>query len=534
LSVVIATYNRPDSILALLGDLGGQQGLAPGAFEVIVVDDGSPQSVRERLACVPVPYPLRVIEQANAGPAAARHRGIEAARGPIIVIVDDDMRVPPGFLAAHRAAHAAGAELVQGAILPADGPMPLFERWHAAQIAAFAQEVTAGTLEHRGDHTTTGNVSLRRARYFDIGGFDPGLQHSEDRDLGIRLEAAGARIQFVPAATSVHYSDRTSLAGWMQRSFKYGVNDTLIARKHADDARLDTWAFLSDVNPVSRPFLILAVLAPSPAAVLAHVAMRTALIVDRLGLRRLGLAGTTFAYGLQYFRGVRAAEGSLRSAGRSFARYLGNRSRARLRAGRGAPLAAWLAFRDAVRTDHAVMTAGRTKYLGESSSRSWLVDHVTMIGAQLVFAIRVMRLLRDCGMRTLARVASRLIRHVYCAEIHWDAEIAPGMSIIHGNGLVISHAARLGEGCVLFHNVTLGVAMDPETGRIGAPVLGRNVHVGPGATIIGPIEVGEGSKVMAGAVLYRSVPPNSLVRPAPVEITRRGRTRPLDRGAAGL
>jgi serine O-acetyltransferase len=118
-------------------------------------------------------------------------------------------------------------------------------------------------------------------------------------------------------------------------------------------------------------------------------------------------------------------------------------------------------------------------------------------------------------------VASRLIRHLYGAEIHWNAEVADGVSIVHGNGLVLSHQARVGPGCILFHNVTLGVGLDPVTRESGAPTLGKDVHVGPGATLLGPIHVGDGTKVMAGAVLTHSVPPNSLVKPAPVEVSVR-------------
>jgi serine acetyltransferase len=69
------------------------------------------------------------------------------------------------------------------------------------------------------------------------------------------------------------------------------------------------------------------------------------------------------------------------------------------------------------------------------------------------------------------------------------------------------------------------MGIDPETGAMGAPTLERNVHVGPGATLIGPILVGEGTKIMAGSVLNRSVPPNSLVRPAPVDVVVRDRGR---------
>jgi len=79
---------------------------------------------------------------------------------------------------------------------------------------------------------------------------------------------------------------------------------------------------------------------------------------------------------------------------------------------------------------------------------------------------------------------------------------------------VLSHAAEVGEGCILFHNVTLGENVNMTTGRVGAPQLGRQVHVGPGTTLLGPIEVGDGSKIAAGVVLMRSVSPGSRVTPA--------------------
>jgi serine O-acetyltransferase len=111
----------------------------------------------------------------------------------------------------------------------------------------------------------------------------------------------------------------------------------------------------------------------------------------------------------------------------------------------------------------------------------------------------------------VARIASRIIRHLYGAEIHWDAELAPGVIVVHGNGLVISHAARVGVGCVLFQHVTLGESIHPDTRLVGAPTLEPGVHVGAGAVLVGPITIGQGTKIMANAVLVRSVPPHSLV-----------------------
>ena len=530
-SVVVATFNRPDGIVDLVRDLGAQEGFAAGAVEVIVVDDGSRVPVRPLLEAVEVGHPLRIVEQENAGQAAARHRGLLLARGEIVVIVDDDMRLHPGFLAAHRAAHAAGAEVVQGAIVPPAYRLPLFERWHAEQLLRFADEIRAGATTVRGAHLATGNVSLRRSRYFDIGGFDTALQRSEDRDLGIRLEEAGAQLAFSAEAKSVHNTDHASLRVWLGRSFNYGVYDTQIAAKHPEVEYVDPWRFLFGVSVISKPLLLLAALAPSVGKLLARTAMPIAFAANRVGLERVALAGTAFVYGIEYFRGVRAAAGSRRNTLRGLGRYLVKRSREKLRAGRGAPLAAYAGFRRAVAIDWEVMTVGRAKYLGETKPRGWIADLITKIGLQMIYAVRVMRLLRDAGFPVGAQIASRFIRHFYAAEIHWDAEIAPGTSIIHGNGLVVSHAARVREGCVLCHNVTLGMGIDPVTGEMGAPTLERNVHIGPGATILGPIVVGEGSKVMAGSVLDRSVEPNSLVRPPSAEIAAR---RPAKRRPAAV
>ena len=180
-----------------------------------------------------------------------------------------------------------------------------------------------------------------------------------------------------------------------------------------------------------------------------------------------------------------------------------------------------------VAADYAAMETGRGKYRGDGRSFAALpAALVTRVGFQMTTAVRAMHLLRDAKIPFGAEIASRMIRHLYGAEIHWDADLAPGVAFVHGNGLVVSHSARVGAGCILFHNVTLGESMDPVTKIQGAPSLGANVHVGPGAVLLGPISVGEGSKIMAGAVLTESVPPGSVVRPAPVEIVRRKTREP--------
>jgi serine acetyltransferase/GT2 family glycosyltransferase len=519
ISVVIATYNRLHLLLDLLADLG-QQTLPPSTFEVIVVDDGSRVPVAPRLAELTTPYPLMVHTRENGGPAAARHHGVEAATGDILVFVDDDMSIGRDFLEQHLAAHLRGSTLVQGTILPpaeTSQTLPLFERFHAEQLERFVRDVGAGRQRLRGIHVCTGNVSVRRADYLAQGGFDRKLARSEDRELGVRLEKAGGKLELAPLARSVHRSDHDSLAGWLARSFEYGVYDLRIARKHPDVPVADPWRFVFLVNPVSRPMVLGAFLAPSAGEALARLAFGVASRIDRGRGRRLAVAGATLAYGLEYFAGLRTEYGSVGSGLAGLAEYVLGKH------GRDEPAHGALGrFVQAVRGDFAALQRTRAKYNADIIPFHHLpIDVARKIGFQMMVATRAMRLLRDGVHPLAAQVASRLIRHLYGAEIHWDAELEPGIVVIHGIGLVLSHSARVAEGCILFHNVTLGEGTDPETRQVGAPSLGANVHVGPGATIIGPVAVGEGTKIMAGTVLTRSVPNQSLVKPADVAVQQR-------------
>lgn len=310
LAVVVATYNRPEGLTRLLEDLAVQQ-LPAARFEVVVVDDGSSQSVRPYVERLSLPFELQLIEQSNTGQASARDTAIRATDAELLVVVDDDMRVPPEFLSEHLALHEAGHRLVLGEIrsAPELGRMPLFERFHARSHAMYLDAVRRGETVH-GDALCTGNVSLRREDYYAIGGFDPSLPCSEDRDLGIRLERNGARPVFSERAYTVHYSDHTDLQRWLERARMYGHCDSRIADKHIDLEYVDPWRFLFMVNPISRPWLLLAAAAPQVGRVVSRAAMSVSQQVDRLGLGKIAVAGTTFVYGLEYFMGVREHAGT--------------------------------------------------------------------------------------------------------------------------------------------------------------------------------------------------------------------------------
>lgn len=308
ISVVIATYNRIDSLLWLLDDLGAQTGVR-GGFEVIVVDDGSDVAVEPEVLARPTGFPISVLRRVNGGPSVARDMGIRASAGEVIVIIDDDMMIPPEFLAAHQRSHDAGAAVVLGLICaPRFGkPLPLFERFHQDSLDRFVSAYRAGTVAVEGFRLCTGNVSFLRSAYLKVGGFDLSLQRCEDRDLGIRFEEAGYSFAFTEAGWSDHRSDHDSVPTWRRRSALYGELDLKISEKHPTRPDVSPWAFLGHLPKVAVPIVILAAQSPPLGRVIAGCGYRVGLWADARGKNAIAIMGASLCYGCDYFSGVGTA-----------------------------------------------------------------------------------------------------------------------------------------------------------------------------------------------------------------------------------
>jgi len=177
---------------------------------------------------------------------------------------------------------------------------------------------------------------------------------------------------------------------------------------------------------------------------------------------------------------------------------------------------AWHGLVKAVREDHAMLHHYDAKYGpdGREDRSSLARDLVSRIGFQMLAACRVMRFCVDAEIPLAPRVASRLIRHTYGSDVHWEAQLEPGIVFVHGMGMAISRSARVQRGAILFQNVTLGVAFDSTSGSTGAPVVQPSVHVGAGSTLVGPITIGARSKVTANCFVRVSVPADSIVEAA--------------------
>ena len=105
-------------------------------------------------------------------------------------------------------------------------------------------------------------------------------------------------------------------------------------------------------------------------------------------------------------------------------------------------------------------------------------------------------------------------------EIHPGATIGKGLFIDHGSGVIIGETAELGDNVTLYQGVTLG-GTGKEKGK-RHPTLGDNVMVSAGAKVLGSFKIGENSKIGAGSVVLKEVPPNCTVVGVPGRIVKRG------------
>jgi serine O-acetyltransferase len=158
---------------------------------------------------------------------------------------------------------------------------------------------------------------------------------------------------------------------------------------------------------------------------------------------------------------------------------------------------------------HRIHKDWRACFERDPAARSWLEVFLCYPGFHAMFWHRFLHPLHRLGVPVLPRLLSQMVRFITGVEIHPGAEIGAGMFIDHGMGVVIGETAEVGVDCTLYQGVTLGGTSLHRGKR--HPTLEDRVVAGAGAKIIGAIVIGSDSKIAAGAVVVKSVPPNSTV-----------------------
>lgn len=212
-SIIIPTYNRRRILEKVLQALLNQT-YPPERFELIVVDDGSTDDTRDLVMSLKAPFNLHYLYQPNRGRSAARNLGIRWARAPLLIFLDSDIVVEPGFVAAHIEAHRRLSEggqrwVVNGPVIYTEDferPTETVPRWTDMSRAFFA----------------TGNASVHRADILEAGMFDEQFVEYgwEDLELGDRLRDLGLRSTTEPKARGFHLQEPANVASLPARMEK--------------------------------------------------------------------------------------------------------------------------------------------------------------------------------------------------------------------------------------------------------------------------------------------------------------------------
>ena len=232
--MVVPTYNRVESLDACLSALAAQD-QPRDAFEVIVVDDGSRKPPRELVARFESVMQVRLIEQRNAGPAAARNVGASVARAPFLAFTDDDCRPSPGWLTALGAALDARPESAVG------GPVVSCLTNPCALASQLLVDFLYQYFERHDSHGrffVTANVAMPTDLFQSIGGFDQTFPFAaaEDRDLCERWQERGHGLASADAAIVLH-AHPLALKSFCRQHFTYGRGAWFLSRANRSRGR---------------------------------------------------------------------------------------------------------------------------------------------------------------------------------------------------------------------------------------------------------------------------------------------------------
>lgn len=230
ISVIVPAMNAEATLSACLDALGNQDGTAP-PFEVIVVDDGSTDDTPSIAEAAGV----RVERISHTGAAAARNRGVQVARAPLLLFTDADCIPSPDWVS------RLSAPFADPSVAGARG---VYRTRQSALVARFVQ------LEYEDkyrllrplqaiDFVDTYSAAYRKDVFLQSGGFDPSLRFDEDQEFSFRLANQGHRLVFVPDAI-VHHHHANSLHSYLAKKFSIGFWKAAVVLTHPNKLARDT------------------------------------------------------------------------------------------------------------------------------------------------------------------------------------------------------------------------------------------------------------------------------------------------------
>ena len=163
----------------------------------------------------------------------------------------------------------------------------------------------------------------------------------------------------------------------------------------------------------------------------------------------------------------------------------------------------------------------------DPAAKSILSIILTYPGVKAVFFHKIGNFFHVAGFDLIARIISQTTRFFTGIEIHPGAKIGKNLFIDHGMGVVIGETSEIGNNVTIYHAVTLGgiapsVDSDRQRNAKRHPTIGDDVVIGSGAQIIGPVNVGNRSRIAANAVVVNNVPENATMVGIPAKVVNIG------------
>lgn len=234
-SLIVPVFNRPDEVDELLDSLTRQ---TLTDFEVIIVEDGSQQPCEAVCKKYADRLDLHYFAKANSGPGQSRNYGVERAKGDYVIILDSDVIVPEGYLAAiDKELKAQPADAFGGP----DRAHPDFTPTQKAISYSMTSFFTTGGI--RGGkkkldkfYPRSFNMGVRREVYNKLGGFSK-MRFGEDIDFSIRIFKGGYRCRLFPDAW-VYHKRRTDFRKFWRQVFNSGIARINLYKKYPKSLKL--------------------------------------------------------------------------------------------------------------------------------------------------------------------------------------------------------------------------------------------------------------------------------------------------------
>ena len=234
-SFIVPVFNRPDEVDELLQSLTRQ---TVRGFEVIVVEDGSQMPCRDVCEKYASQLDIHYFDKPNSGPGQSRNYGVERAQGEYVIILDSDVVLPDGYLAAvEQELQREPADAFGGP----DSAHPSFTPTQKAISYSMTSFFTTGGI--RGGkkkldkfYPRSFNMGIRREVYEQLGGFSS-MRFGEDIDFSIRIFKGGYRCRLFPEAW-VWHKRRTDFRKFWRQVYNSGIARINLYKKYPESLKI--------------------------------------------------------------------------------------------------------------------------------------------------------------------------------------------------------------------------------------------------------------------------------------------------------